>query len=399
MAACDDRAMPQTRHIDLLDGDFYVNDPYSTYAWMREHAPVYWDDTNELWGISRYDHIVEIEKHNDIFINSDQAKGGYRPNLPADPAIIGLDDPLHNRRRMLVARRFTPKAVAKWEDHVREVCAHLVDTALGKGRVEVVEDLAAPLPAMMIGLLLGFPNEMWPKLKHWSETTIVLGGGPRYLTDDGMTAAIEFAGACAELYEEKQSCPADDVMTVWTKAEVPGHDFGLGEVISDCLLLLDGGAETTRTVIARTLLNLLAHPAELAKLREGADLNVAIEEFIRWVTPNHNMCRVAKRDYDIGGATIKAGQQVLLMYSSANRDEAHFDGADRFDVTRHPNNHIAFGFGTHFCLGASLARLEIRIFFEEFLRRVHGYSLVEGSVVEMPNAFVYGLRSAELILS
>ncbi len=387
------------RVIDLLDGDFYIDDPYSTYAWMRERSPVHWDPVNELWGISRYDDIVEIEKRNDVFVNSDQAKGGYRPNLPADPAIIGLDDPLHNRRRMLVARRFTPRAVGHWEDHVRDVVVHLIDGALTKGRVDVIDDLAAPLPAMMIGLLLGFPDDMWPRLQHWSETTIVLGGGPRYLTDDGITAAMEFAGACAELYETKQRCPADDVMSIWTKAEIPGHDFGLPEVISDCLLLLDGGAETTRTVIGRTLLTLLANPGELAKLRAGADLSIAIEEFIRYVTPIHNMCRVATRDHVIAGTTIRAGQQVVLMYPSANRDSAHFVDPERFDVTRDPNNHIAFGFGTHFCLGASLARLEIRIFFEEFLRRVADYALVPGSVVEMPNAFVYGLKSATLDLT
>lgn len=390
--------MAESRAIDLLDGDFYVDDPYRTYAWMRANAPAYWDATNELWGISRYDDIVEIEKRNDVFVNSDQVKGGYRPNLPADPAIIGLDDPLHNRRRMLVARRFTPKAVGKWEDHVRDVCAHLIDAAIAKGRVDLIGDLAAPLPAMMIGLLLGFPDEMWPRLQHWSETTITLGGGPRYLNDDGIVAAMEFAGACAELYEDKQRCPADDVMSTWTTAEIPGHEFGLNEVISDCLLLLDGGAETTRTVIARSLLALLDHPAELAKLRGGADLTVAVEEFIRWVTPIHNMCRVATRDYEIGGETIRAGQQVVLMYSSANRDESHFVRPDQFDVTRTPNNHIAFGFGTHFCLGASLARLEIRTFFEEFLRRVRDYALTPGSVEEMPNAFVYGLKAAEITL-
>jgi cytochrome P450 family 142 subfamily A polypeptide 1 len=387
------------RTIDLLDGDFYVNDPYTTYAWLREHAPVYWDATNELWGISRYDDIVEIEKRDDIFINSDTGKGGYRPNLPADAAIIGLDDPLHNRRRMLVARRFTPRAVGSWEDHVRGVCAQLIDAALARGRADVVDDLAAPLPAMMIGLLLGFPDEMWPKLRDWSETTIALGGGPRYLCEDGIAAAMEFAGACAQLYEQKQTCPADDVMSVWTTATIPGHDFGLPEVISDCLLLLDGGAETTRTVIARTLLQLLAEPGELAKLRAGADLTVAVEEFIRYVTPIHNMCRVATRDHEIGGETIRAGQQVVLMYSSANRDPAHFDDPERFDVTRHPNHHLAFGFGTHFCLGASLARLEIRVFVEEWLRRVHEYALVPGSVVEMPNSFVYGLKSAEITLA
>lgn len=383
--------------IDLLDGAFYVDDPYSSYAWLREHAPVYWDGTNELWGIARYDDIVEIEKRKDVFVNSDQEKGGYRPNIPADSAIIGLDDPLHHLRRNLVSRRFTPKAVLRWEDHIREVVTDLLDAVQERGRAELIQDLAAPLPAMMIGLLLGFPDELWPKLRDWSERTIMLGGGPRYFNEDGVAAAMEFAVAASELYDEKQRCPADDVMSVWTEAEVPGHSFGRDEVIADCLLLLDGGAETTRTVIARTILNLIEHPAQWAKLKGGADLTVATEEFIRYVTPIHNMCRVATEDYEIGGQTIRRGQQVVLMYGSANRDPAHFDDPEVFDVTRHPNPQLAFGFGTHFCLGAALARLEIRTFFEELVRRVDGFRLApDAEVVEMPNAFVYGLKRAEI---
>jgi len=391
----DNSGAVEAREIDLLDGDFYVSDPYPIYAWMREEAPAYWDSTNELWGISRYDDIVEIEKRKDIFISSDQNKGGYRPNLPADPAIIGLDDPVHQRRRNLVARRFTPRAVASWEDHVRSVVVDLLDRSMGHGGpIEIVGEVAAPLPAEMIGLLLGFGPEMFPKLLEWSERTIALGGGPRYMDEDGMIAAMEFAGAAADLFEAKRACPADDVMTVWTTAEVPGHEFGVNEVISDSLLLLDGGAETTRTVIARTILELAARPEQWQLLRDGADLSVAVEEFIRFVTPIHNMCRVATRDTEIGGRTIRAGEQVVLMYSSANRDPGHFDSPEELDVTRQPNHHIAFGFGTHFCLGASLARLEIRICFEELLRRVSGFTVVPDSVVEMPNAFVFGLRSA-----
>ena len=385
------------RAIDLLDGAFYAEDPYPTYAWMRENAPAYWDSGNELWGISRYDDVVSIEQRKKLFINSDQDKGGYRPNLPADPAIIGLDDPHHSLRRKLVSRRFTPRAVSRFEDHVRDVVRSLIDTALAHGGpVEIVSELAAPLPAEMIGLLLGFTAEMTPKLQEWSERSIMLGGGPRYMNDEGVAAVMDFAAASAELYEHKQGCPADDVMSVWTTAEVPGHEFGLDQVISDCLLLLDGGAETTRTVIARTLLELAARPDQWALLRDGADLEVATEEFVRWVTPIHNMCRVATEDTEVGGETIRAGDQVVLMYPSANRDTAHFDDPEEFDVTRHPNHHLSFGFGTHFCLGASLARLEIRIFFEELRERVAELAAVPDSVVEMPNAFVYGLSSAEM---
>ncbi len=387
------------RQIDLLEGDFYVNEPYPTYAWMRDNAPAYWDAANELWGISRYDDVVEIEKAKAQFINGGQDKGGYRPNIPADPAIIGLDDPHHSARRKLVSRRFTPRAVMSFEDHIRGVVKALFDAAMGHdGPVEVVGELAAPLPAEMIGMLLGFPEEMTPKLQDWSERTIALGGGPGYFNEDGIAAAMEFAAASADLYEEKKGCPAEDVMSAWTTAEVPGHDFGVDEVISDCLLLLDGGAETTRTVIARTMLELAARPEQWELLKGGADLEVATEEFIRWVTPIHNMCRTAVDDFEVAGERVLAGEQLVLMYPAANRDPAHFERPETFDVTRDPNHHLAFGFGTHFCLGSSLARLEIRIFFEELLSRVDELAVVDGSVEEMPNAFVYGLRSASMEL-
>jgi cholest-4-en-3-one 26-monooxygenase len=384
--------------VDLLDGDFYADDPYPTYAWLRENQPVYWDATNELWGITRYDDIEHVEKHAELFINSDQEKGGYRPNIPADPALIGLDDPAHRSRRNLVARRFTPRAVGEWEPEVRAAVTALFDgVERNGGRAEIIGDLAAPLPAMMIGRLLGFPADAWPDLQSWSERTIALGGGPRYFNEDGMVAAMEFAQASADLHAERTRCPADDVMTVWAQAEIDGCPLGVETTIADSLLLLDGGAETTRTVIARAMLDFIRFPDQWELLRRGTDLEIATEELIRFVTPIHNMCRVATADVELGGAVVRAGDQLVLLYASANRDPAHFDEPERLDLTRYPNRHLAFGFGTHFCLGASLARLEIRIFLEELARRVRSLRLA-GPIEEMPNAFVYGLRSAELEL-
>ena len=397
------------RPLDILDGDFYVDgDTHAKFAWLREHSPCHWDDVNELWVVTRYDDIVAIEKNKRVFINSDTEKGGYRPNIPADRSIIGCDDPLHVARRNLVSRRFTPRAVSRWDDEVRDTVDALLDPVLARGHGEIVGELAAPLPAQMIGLLLGFPAEMWPKLQHWSETTIALGGGPRYHEEAGIISAMEFAGACAELYETKRDevatgCPVDDVMTKWveteteTGGEVGGHPFGLDQIISDCLLLLDGGAETTRTVIARTLLALADHPAQWQALKVGADIEVATEEFIRWVTPVHNFCRVATEDVELHGQTIRAGQQVLMAYAAANRDPDHFADPERFDITRNPNHHLSFGFGTHFCLGASLARLEIRTFFDRLRARVDGLErLSDKPHVEMPNAFVFGLKEAHV---
>jgi len=384
--------------LDLLDGSFYSDDPYPTYAWLRENQPVYWDETNELWGVSRYDDIEFIEKHAELFINSDQTKGGYRPNIPADPAMIGLDDPLHRSRRNLVARRFTPRAVGDWEPDVRATVTRLFDgVEANGGRAEIIADLAAPLPAEMIGKLLGFEPEATADLQSWSERTITLGGGPRYFEDDGMIAAMEFAQASADLHAEKLRCPAGDVMTLWTRAEFDGCPMPVETVIADSLLLLDGGAETTRTVIARALLAFVRFHEQWDVLRGGADLEIATEELIRFVTPIHNMCRVATQDIELGGEKVRAGDQVVLMYGSANRDPAHFTDPERLDVTRYPNRHIAFGFGTHFCLGASLARLEIRVFLEELVRRVTGMRMVPDTAIEeMPNAFVYGLKAAHL---
>lgn len=392
-----------TKSIDLLDGNFYVNNPYPSYEWMRQNSPVHWDETNELYGISRYDDIVEIEKNKAVFISSDTTKGGYRPNLPADPSIIGLDDPEHTARRRLVSRRFTPKAVTQWKPLVRQKVTAMLDQALAKGHAEIIADLAGPLPAQMIGHLLGFPEELWPKLMEWSERTIALGGGPRYFNEDGSAAVLEFAEASVRLYEERQGCPMEDVMSAWVEAEnsnaLSDYTFGAGEIVSDCLLVLDGGAETTRTTIARSLLNLIQSPEQWEKLRSGADIETATEEFIRYVTPIHNMCRVARQDYELSGETIPQGSQVVLMYSSANRDSKHFDNPEVMDITRSPNNHLSFGFGTHFCLGAALARLEISVFFEEFAKRVKTFKITPGTEVkEMPNAFVYGILEAHIDL-
>lgn len=317
--------------------------------------------------------------------------------MPADSSIIGLDDPEHSVRRLLVSRRFTPRSVDSWTPHIEGAVARLVDDATAEDRpVDIVGELAAPLPAMMIGHLLGFPDELWPALQRWSEQTIALGGGPRYANEAGTTAVFEFVQACMDLYEQKRESPSNDIMSAWIDAESNGlknqTDFGIDQIVSDCLLLLDGGAETTRTVIARSLVELSKTPEQWELLKDGADLDIAVEEFIRFVTPIHNMCRVATEDYEIGGEMIRKGQQVVLMYSSANRDPSHFVNPEKLDITRSPNHHIAFGFGTHFCLGAALARLEIRIFLRTFLERIASIKLLS-EPVEMPNSFVYGMAS------
>ncbi|HEY8216970.1 MAG TPA: cytochrome P450 [Acidimicrobiia bacterium] len=377
--------------LDLLDGDLYAGDPETVYAYLRAHRPVYWDATNELWGVSRHRDVVAIEKDPATWCSS----GGYRPNIPADPSMIGVDDPLHATRRRLVARRFTPRAVTGHEALVRATVTELVDAVADRGKAEVVSELAAPLPAKMIGHLLGFPDDWWPRLVHWSTSTILLGGGPRYATDEGILSAAEFGEAAIELARERRACPADDLMSVWTGAEVDGRPLGDDDLASDALLLLDGGAETTRTVIANGVDTFIRHPDQRRLLQaDPARTAVAVEELIRWTTPVLNMCRVAMRDTDIAGTPIAKGQQVVLMYGAANRDESVFDDPQRFDVTRDPNPHISFGFGSHFCLGAALARLELRVMFEELVRRLDDWAWADDlGARRTPNAFVRGIES------
>jgi cholest-4-en-3-one 26-monooxygenase len=386
--------------IDLLNGHLYAADPTPTYRWLRENAPVYRDDINGLWGISRYHDIVEIEKQTGRYSN----RNSFRPMPPDmhdDRSMISFDDPHHQSQRRLVARRFTPRAVTSHADEVAEVVAGLVDAAVAAGSVDAVESLAAPLPAMMIAKYLGFGVDRWQDVKRWSTETIPLGGGLRYQDDAGIGAAFEFALACTELIAEKREHPTDDMVSVWCHTDIDGEPMSDDTIIAECLLLVDGGAETTRTVIASTLWDLIEHPDQLQRLRDDPSMvaGTAVEEFIRWVTPVLNMARLVTEDHELHGQHLRAGDQLLLMYSSANRDPDVFDDPDSYDVGRAVNHHISFGFGSHFCLGSSLARLEIRLFFEEFLRRVDSFAITPGTRPNrIPGAFVRGVENLHLDL-
>ncbi|MQY06905.1 cytochrome P450 [Actinomadura macrotermitis] len=383
--------------LDLLNGEMYATDPWPVYTWLRAEAPVYHDEANGLWGIARHADIFAIERNAKVWTNA----GGYRPQLPSDPSMIGQDDPEHAHRRRMVYQRFTPRGVARYADRIRRTAVDCIDTALEQGTVDAIPALAAPLPARVIGWLLGFPEEAWPRLAHWSATAVYAGGGRRYVTDEATIACGEFALAVLEMAKERRACPAGDLLSVWANAGEGQPHYGDEHLAHEALLLLVGGAETTRTVIATAIDALIRHPGQWRLLRDDPSLIPgAVEEFVRWTTPILNMCRVPNRDAEVAGVTIPAGGQVLLMYGSANRDEAVFDRPAAFDVTRPPGDHIAFGLGPHFCLGASLARLELRIFFEEFIARVGdaGWADDDGPRI-LRNAFVRGVTEFPVMLT
>jgi cytochrome P450 family 142 subfamily A polypeptide 1 len=383
--------------IDLLDGEMYAGDPGPVYSYLRQEAPVYHDAENGLWGISRHADIFAIERNPKVWTNS----GGYRPQLPSDPSMIGMDDPEHAHRRRMVYQLFTPRGVSRYAERIRATSVELITAALREGSVDAVPALAAPLPARVIGWLLGFPEEDWPQLAHWSETAVFAGGGRRYVTHEATLAVGEFALAVLEMAKERRSCPSEDLLSIWSNPGPDQPDYDDEHLAHEALLLLVGGAETTRTVIATAIDALIRNPAQWELLRRDPSLVPgAVEEFIRWTTPILNMCRVPDREASVAGVTIPAGGQVLLMYGSANRDESVFTRPGDFDVTRDPGGHIAFGLGAHFCLGASLARLELQIFFEEFVARVGTASWADDQGPRiLRNAFVRGVTSFPLALS
>jgi cytochrome P450 family 142 subfamily A polypeptide 1 len=365
--------------LNILDPDLYAGDPGPAYTWLRDEAPVYWDTVNQIWVISRYRDVLSIERDATRYSSA----RGSRPLIEMSASMINRDDPRHQQQRKLLSGRFSPRAVRRHEARVRDIAAGLITAAMAKDQAEVVRDIAAPLPAMVIAELLGFDRAQWPKCMEWSERTMSAAG---FRDDDprqpaGSPAAItEFATAFNQLIEARREDPRDDLVSAWVHGTIGGEALDIPEIIQEGLLLLDGGAETTRSVIGQTVWNLARFPGQREiLLADPAVIGAtAVEEFIRYATPILNMRRTVTMDHQLHGQQLRAGDHVLLMYGAANRDDREFAGPDRFDVTRRHNHHVAFGFGTHFCLGANLARLELRVLFEELLRVAPGFRLAPG---------------------
>jgi cytochrome P450 family 142 subfamily A polypeptide 1 len=385
---------PSGAPLNILDPYLYAGDPRPAYRWLRDTAPVYWDPVNRIWGISRHGDVLSVERDTARYSSA----RGSRPLIEMNASMINRDDPRHQQQRKLVSRRFSPRAVRRHGERVRQIAAGLISAAAAKGTVEVVSEIAAPLPAMVVAELLGFDRALSPKCREWSERTM---GAAGFRDDDprqpsGSPEAIaEFAAAFCELVEARRRDPRDDLVSAWVHGVVDGEALDLPEIIQEGLLLLDGGAETTRSVIGQTVWNLARFPDQRRILMADPSVIAAtgVEEFIRYATPILNMRRTVTADHEVRGQHLREGDQVLLMYGAANTDDRQFDEPDRFDVTRRHNHHVAFGFGTHFCLGANLARLELRILFEELLRAAPDFRLAPGPEPEFaPGYFTRTLR-------
>ncbi|MBM4247085.1 MAG: cytochrome P450 [Deltaproteobacteria bacterium] len=382
----------QRADIRLTDGDFYAGEPFEQYAWMRANAPVYFD--GEVWGVARHAEVQAVSKDSQTFCN----KHGMRPDSPPVPSMINMDDPEHKLRRGLVNKGFTPRRVADHEPRVREVCRELIAKVAPKGRCDFVAEVAAPLPMIMIGDMLGVRPEDRDMLLRWSDDMIKgsAASAPVELQMGAVNAFTEYAAYNKEVVaDRRRRGPGDDLISVLVHAEIDGHRLDDDELLQESLLILIGGDETTRHVLTGGMEALLRNPGERRKiLADPNKLPLAIEEMLRWVTPIKNMARTATRDVELCGETLRAGDKLLLLYHSANRDERVFDDPQRFVADRKPNDHLAFGgYGAHFCLGASLARLELRVMFEELLRWLPDATLESDAALPLrPSNFIVGIE-------
>jgi cholest-4-en-3-one 26-monooxygenase len=307
-----------------------------------------------------------------------------------------MDDPDHRKRRALVNKGFTPRRVQEREARVREIAVDLLERAKARGRFDFVHDVAAWLPLVVIGDMLGVDPADYARLLAWSEA-MILGTGATTLArmEDAAQAFEEYVAYQRSVIADRRTRPRDDLVSILVHAEVDGTRLGDDELVMEALLILIGGDETTRHVLSGGMYQLLLHPEQRAALAaDPARIPAAVEEMLRWVSPIQNMARTAVRDVELRGQRIRAGEKALLLYPSANRDAAVFDEPFRFDVARAPNEHVAFGIGAHFCLGANLARLELRVLVEEAVRRLPELALAtEDAPPLRASNFISGLES------
>jgi cytochrome P450 family 142 subfamily A polypeptide 1 len=383
---------PMKDRIDLVDGAFWGRNPHGELAWLREHAPVWRDPRHGVWGVATYELVKQVSTQPHLFSSA----GGIRPEHPASPHMVDMDDPEHWKRRKLVSGGFTPRRVREQEASIRRTARLLVDAVKERGACDLVWDIAAWLPLIVIGDALGVEPPDRARLLEWSDNLMrSLGSDDEATLTAAMTTWVDYQEYATKVITARRRAPTDDLISVLVHAEFDGDRLDDQQIISESLLILLGGDETTRHVISGGAYQLLAERDRWEALREDRSLlPTAIEEMLRWVSPIKNMARTATVDVELGGQTIPAGEQVLLLYPSANRDAAVFDDPDDFDIRRAPNDHVAFGFGPHFCLGASLARLELRVVFEELLEGLPNLALVDSSEPRFrPANFVSGYET------
>jgi cholest-4-en-3-one 26-monooxygenase len=391
----------QLAEVELFDPEVFVRGvPHDAFEILRKDAPVYFHkepNGRGYWALTKYDDVVTVSKDPGRF--SSHRGGTNIPDYPPEDLstiqllMLNMDPPQHNKFRRLVSQGFTPRIIAKLEPRIRQIANDILDGIAPRGTCDFVRTVAAELPLQVIAELMGIPQEDRGKVFDWSNRLIGFDD-PEFQTslDDGKQAAMEMWIYANSLGEVRKGGTGDDLVTILMNGEVDGASLSEPEFDSFFLLLAVAGNETTRNLISGGLLALIEHPEQRARLVKNPSLTAsAVEEMLRWVTPVVYFRRTATRDTEIRGVKIKEGEKVAMYYSSANRDEDAFENPAVFDVGRSPNEHLAFGIGQHFCLGHNLARLEIRIMFEELLRRLPDMELA-GPVKRLRSNFINGFK-------
>ena len=398
--------------VDLGTWNFWAQDDDfrdGAFATLRREKPIsFWeipeqderDAGSGHWAVARYDDVHYASRHPHIFSSVPNITLG--DNIPELSEFFGsmivMDDPRHQRLRSIVSRAFTPRVVARTEESVRERARRLVDAMIAKhpdGKGEVVAELAGPLPLQVICDMMGIPEEDHQTVFHW--TNVILGFGDPDLTtdlDEFVHVSMEFGAYASALADDRRASPCDDLTTSLVEAEVDGEKLSSSEIASFFMLLAIAGNETTRNAISHGVLALTRYPDEREKWWSDFDglTHSAVEEVVRWASPVVYMRRRVTEDTELNGVRMTAGDKVSMWYCSANRDGAKFDDPYTFDVTRDPNPHVGFGGGgTHFCLGANLARREIAVAFEELHRRIPDIVATE-EPARLLSAFIHGIK-------
>jgi cytochrome P450 len=377
----------------LHSPDFYAGDPYPAYRELRATSPVCWNDVTNFWALLKYEDIRYVSSNPALFSS---AKGitipdPGLPNPVQEGNLIFSDPPRHRQMRKLINSGFTRRQVAVLEPKIREIVAGILDGIEPDSVHEFAEEIAAPLPTRMIAELIGAPPDDWEQFRVWSDAAT--GNADPEIELDSLVAMGQLFEYFQKLIAARRAEPRDDLLSVLAEAEIDGHRLDDEDLLNFAFLLLVAGNETTRNLIALGTLALIAHPDQCRLLVDDpALIPGAVEEMLRWNSPVVHMARTATTDVEIRGQLIRAGDVVVMLYQSANRDEEIFGpDSEEFKVTRNPNPHIAFGCGEHSCVGAQLARLEATVLFEELLHRFPKLELV-GEVDRMRATMVPGVK-------
>ncbi len=396
--------------LDLIDPDEYVKNGYPHAAWkrLRQESPVHWFDVPGgvgFWAVTKRRDILWLSKQPKRFLNAPRLAIFEEGAPPAERDIrhlLVMDPPEHPKYRATASSWFTPRAIRSRHAEVERITRELLDEMAGDGNTregDFVHDLSAPLTLAVLADMLGVPREDWRLMFHWTNA-IAGSSDPEFQTDESdASPETEFNDARMGMFqyftalsEKRRADPRDDIVSVLAASTIDGDPMPIRELLSYFMLLVIAGNETTRNAASGGLLALIENPGEFEKLRKNPGLvDLASEEIVRWTTPVIQFCRTPVEDVEVAGQPIKAGDSMCLFYPSANRDEDVFEDPDVFRIDRRPNPHLGFGLGEHFCLGASLARLELRTIFRQLAERMEEVELA-GRYERARSSFLGGVK-------